>query len=310
MKIVQIDITTTKAYTPDGEVAGKLRLTLTNADKTPALDVNKAVTLLEPAACLAIASRLQRFALEELAPQTGDVAAVEIIVTGAAEPARLAVMPDSTVMSCSAAYGQAMDTFVTLINHSSQAVIPFKLDADSVITRESVATSDPFGAPDAIPSQAKLANIAFEASSGVIQPGEAVQVKVTVVPLALGCINISIPVIAPTALSAGECQSSQPTRPTAAASIELRTVCIGPEVVPSSTEIDFGLIAVGGATSAAVTFRNTGSVAVLVDLSTKGEDTASTASAAAAAAAAYGNRRPSSASSAHTARSRCVPCAR
>ena len=43
MKFVQIDVTTTKAYTPDGVVAGKLRLTLTNADKTPALDVNKAV---------------------------------------------------------------------------------------------------------------------------------------------------------------------------------------------------------------------------------------------------------------------------
>ena len=42
MKIVQIDITTTKAYTPDGVVAGKLRLTLTNADGTPALDINKA----------------------------------------------------------------------------------------------------------------------------------------------------------------------------------------------------------------------------------------------------------------------------
>ncbi|KAG5176856.1 hypothetical protein JKP88DRAFT_350967 [Tribonema minus] len=287
----------------------------------PLLDAQAAVDLLGRRFCVAAAAGLAAAAAPDallLSRLQRDVEAVTLEVRAAADPVALSLEPPTLVMAATALYGVPCSGIVTLTNRSTAAPLPFRIDVDRAcfVKGEGTCSSGSSSIAAEVPpapaaaaeadggaaaASAAPATVVIEPAEGMIPPGGALQLTVTVTPLAVGTLSIAVPLHAPGAL---------PPRCGAPLLLHARVRCAGAAVALAAAETDLGLVAIGARAERALTLTNRSAVAAQFELSTAAVADAAAAAAAAVAAAAIAAtgggggsagadsaRRPSSASS-------------
>jgi hypothetical protein len=182
----------------------------------------------------------------------------------------------------------------------------------ALTSRTSRSTSSASGGASVatIAASQPLAELIVEPSSGNLAPGESLLVCITITSYTTGAVTASIPLHAPSTLPAtGSCcaaSSSSGSSASMHSSITVQLQCSSAQLRLGSAEVDLGLIAVGGSAARRVTLTNHSAVPVLFDINTQDDDSALATAAVTGAATGVtdSGRRPSTASSLPTPRSR------